>query len=230
MLQLILAVAFFVGIHVFVSATPLRQTITARIGDKVYVILFGLSAFAGLVWMVWAYRHAPYHELWGQVYHFRIIALVGMLFALFFAVLALISPAPAAMRRRNAVSDFESARGVFRITRYPLLIGVALWAFVHLLFNGDLASTIFFGGFLLLAVGEIRGIESRQREMHLEAWPRFVAETSIVPLLAVMQGRNRVSFREIGIWRMLVIVLIYAGLLHGHPHLFGVSPLAGSIW
>ena len=39
-----------------------------------------------------------------------------------------------------------------RIVVHPQLIGVALWAVGHLLVNGDLASVILFGGFLLFAL------------------------------------------------------------------------------
>lgn len=134
------------------------------------------------------------------------------------------------MRRQPSSAELEGARGIYRITRYPLLTGVAIWAVVHLLFNGDLASLIFFGGFLALAIGEVRGIERRQREIHGEAWGRFAAQTSILPLLAILRGRNHLALAEIGIWRLLAVILVYGGILHGHAHMFGVSPLAGMYW
>ncbi|MBI3773108.1 MAG: NnrU family protein [Gammaproteobacteria bacterium] len=230
MTQLMLAVLFFVGIHVFIAASPMRQQIIKGIGEKAYFGLFGVSALLGLVWMVWAYRHAPYQELWGQVYRFRGLALVGVLLAIFFAVLGLISTSPVAMRRRPSSAELDGARGIYRITRYPLLTGVAIWATVHLLFNGDLASLIFFGGFVALAIGEVRGIERRQREIHGEAWGRFSAQTSVLPLLAILRGRNHLTLAEIGFWRLLAALLVYVGVLHGHEHLFGVSPLAGTYW
>jgi uncharacterized membrane protein len=44
-------------------------------------------------------------------------------------------------------------RGRLRQTlRYPLAIGVLLWSSGHLLANGDLASLMLFGGFLVYAV------------------------------------------------------------------------------
>ena len=50
-----------------------------------------------------------------------------------------------------------SGMGVWgaRVTRHPQLLGVILWAVAHLLVNGDLASLVLFGGFLLWAVASI---------------------------------------------------------------------------
>lgn len=39
----------------------------------------------------------------------------------------------------------DIARGIVRITRHPFLWGVALWALVHFIVNGDLASVILSG-------------------------------------------------------------------------------------
>jgi len=48
------------------------------------------------------------------------------------------------------------------ITRHPFLWGIALWALVHLIINGDLASLILFGSLLLLAVGGTLAIDARR--------------------------------------------------------------------
>lgn len=50
-----------------------------------------------------------------------------------------------------------SGMGVWgaRVTRHPQLWGVILWAVAHLLVNGDAASLVLFGGFLLWAGASI---------------------------------------------------------------------------
>ena len=50
-----------------------------------------------------------------------------------------------------------SGMGVWgaRVNRHPQLTGVVLWAVAHLLVNGDLASMVLFGGFLVWALAEI---------------------------------------------------------------------------
>ena len=39
-----------------------------------------------------------------------------------------------------------------RAVRHPLLIGTILWAFAHLLVNGDTAGVVLFGAFLVWAI------------------------------------------------------------------------------
>jgi uncharacterized membrane protein len=50
-----------------------------------------------------------------------------------------------------------SGMGVWgaRVTRHPQLLAVILWAVAHLLVNGDAASLVLFGAFLLWAVASI---------------------------------------------------------------------------
>ena len=59
MASLVLAAAFFVGIHVFVSGTALRGAIVARIGENGFRGAFSLASLAGIVWLSRAYAAAP---------------------------------------------------------------------------------------------------------------------------------------------------------------------------
>ena len=45
--------------------------------------------------------------------------------------------------------------GITRRIRHPQLVGFSLWAFAHLLVNGDLPSVVLFGGLLAWAIVEI---------------------------------------------------------------------------
>ena len=50
--------------------------------------------------------------------------------------------------------------------RHPMLLGVLVWAFAHLLVNGDMASIVLFGGMAVWAVLQIMLINAR------ETWER----------------------------------------------------------
>jgi uncharacterized membrane protein len=52
--------------------------------------------------------------------------------------------------------------------RHPMLLGVLVWAFAHLLVNGDMASVVLFGGMGVWAVMQIMLINSQ------ETWERPV--------------------------------------------------------
>jgi predicted DCC family thiol-disulfide oxidoreductase YuxK len=78
----------------------------------------------------------------------------------------------------GVLDRLEPARGVLRITRHPVMWGVGLWAAVHLVANGDLASLLFFGGFLLTALGGAWHLDRRLAATEGERWRCFVAVTS----------------------------------------------------
>jgi uncharacterized membrane protein len=102
--------------------------------------------------------------------------------------------------------------------------GVALWAWVHLVARGDLASIVFFGGFLLLALAGTVLIDARKNRMIGVDWQRFTAVTSNLPFAAIMQGRNQFRFDEIGWWRVAAGIAAYFVLIFLHPYVFGARP------
>ena len=84
-------------------------------------------------------------------------------------------------------------------------MGVALWAFLHLVANGDLASILFFGAFLIVALAGAPSIDAkRRRALGAARWDAFASQTSIVPFAAIARGRNRFVAGEFGLWRPLV--------------------------
>jgi uncharacterized membrane protein len=113
-----------------------------------------------------------------------------------------------------------------RITRHPFLWGFAIWAVAHLLVTGDLASLIFFGALLLLAIVGPGSIDAKRKRAFGAQWMRFAESTSSVPFLAISQGRNTLELAEIGWWRVAIALVLYAVFLGAHSWLFGVSPFS----
>jgi uncharacterized membrane protein len=131
---------------------------------------------------------------------------------------------PSAVRQERAVRYMDEPRGILRVTRHPILWGIALWAAVHLISRGDTASLIFFGGFLLLAVsGTVLQDLRKERTIGVD-WKRFTVTTSNVPFAAIMQGRNHFRFDEIGWGKVLAGLALYFVLAFLHPYLFGARP------
>jgi uncharacterized membrane protein len=226
MLSLLAAAAFFVGIHIFVSGTSLRGAIVAGIGEKAFQAVFSLVSVLGLIWMSWAYAAAESVELLEQVAWLRPVTHLLTLLAFLFVAIGVATPSPTAVGGEAALSEDEPARGILRITRHPFLWGVAIWAVAHLLVNADLASLIFFGALLLLAIVGPFSIDAKRERRLGEAWTRFADSTSSVPFLAVSQGRNTLELAEIGWWRVAIALVLYAVFLGTHGWLFGVSPFA----
>ena len=220
--MLALATVVFLAAH-YVSSTPLRSGLVGVLGENAYLGLYTLVSLAMLGWMIWAYIKAPYQRLWWGD-EFRVWAVVLMPVSLLFLVCGLLTPNPSAVRQESKLRSMGEPRGILRATRHPVLWGIALWAWVHLVSRGDVASLIFFGGFLLLAISGTVLQDARKNKAVGVDWQRFAGVTSNVPFAAIFQGRNKFRFGEIG-WRNVVVALaLYFVLIFVHPYLFGARP------
>ena len=174
--------------------------------------------------MIYAFRHAPAVPLWGLLLGFRPTAYVLVLIAFLFAVIGLATPSPTRVGMESKLKQGpDIARGMVRITRHPFLWGTALWALVHLIINGELAALILFGSLLLLALGGTTAIDAKRRRAFGDQWAQFAAVTSNIPFAAIAAGSNQLlpALREIGVWRPLAAIVVYAlaFYLHGRTGL-----------
>lgn len=227
MTSLVIAAAFFVGIHVFVSGTQLRTAIVAKTGEKGFQGLFSLISIVGLVWLAVAYGRADTVPLWTRSEALGVLALVLTFLAFLLVTLGITTPSPTAVGGEAALRANVAPKGIQRITRHPFLWGVALWSLGHLLVNGDRASLIFFGSLLLLALIGPPSIDAKRARAFGEQWRHFAEASSNLPFLAIIQGRNTLNLAEIGAWRIVVALLLFGVFLATHARLFGVSPFSG---
>lgn len=225
MTSLLLAAAFFVAIHLVVSGTKLRDRLIKQLGPLRYRMQFSLASLAGIVWLCLAYNDAPRVALWGGFPGCRIVALIGMAPAFVLVVFGLTTPSPTAVGGEGALE--RGPVGIQAITRHPFLWGVALWAALHVIANGDVASLVLFGALGALALFGTASIDRKRRRAFGPAWDRFAATTSNLPFLALAQGRARLRLGEHKAWQWLAAGAAYGALLVAHHALFGVSPLPG---
>jgi len=225
MTQIFLAAAFFVGIHLLVAGTGLRDRIVGAIGEVPYQGVFSVLSLLGLVWLCWAWAGAPAEAPRWNGSGFRLGVQVLMLVAFLFVAIGLTTPSPTAAGGERQLASDEPARGILRITRHPFLWGVALWGACHALVNPDPPSLLFFGSLLGLALVGPASIDAKRARKHGERWQSFAAVTSNVPFAAIVSGRNHLALRELGAWRIALGVGLYAVFLALHPLLFGASPL-----
>lgn len=209
-LMLALASAAFLATH-FVSSTPLRAALVAKIGEWPYVGLYSAVAFLTLGWMAWAFAQAPREALFSG---FREISFVLMPIA--FVLLACgFGRNPTLVGADKLLKSEEPARGMIRVTRHPIMWGFMLWAAAHILARGDVKALIFFGTFLLVAGIGTLAMDARKRAN--PDWARFAAVTSHIPFAAIVQGRNRIVWREIGWLRPLIGLAAFFAVLSFHP-------------
>jgi len=222
---LVLAAAFFVGIHVGIAGTRVRDALTTRLGEQAYLGLFSLASLAGMIWLTTAYGGASYVAVWGRLAALRPLALPVVLVAFVLAVLGLTTPSPTVVGGEKMLEAAEPATGIQRVTRHPFLWGVAIWAAMHLVVNGNLRALVLFGSLLFLGLYGPVSIDAKRARRFGAAWERYAAVTSNVPFAAIAERRNRLRFDEIGWGRVTFAVVVFATVLLMHPILFGGNPL-----
>ena len=231
MINLLAAAAFFVLLHLLVSGTPIRNGLVKMMGEGAYMGLFSLASVAGIVWLSMAYGQTRGEAwniaYWGITPATRHIQLSLMLLAMLLIVPGLTTPNPTSVKQEGTLNKPDAIKGMLRITRHPFLWGVAIWAGGHLLVNGDRASIVLFGSMLVLAVFGTASIDAKRRHALGETYIAFTKQTSNLPFAAILTGRQKLKIGEIGLWRLVLAVAIWAGIMLGHQYAFGVAALPG---
>ena len=210
MTMLIAATLVFLATH-FLASTPLRPKLVAAMGQWPYTGLYSVVAFFTIGWMIWAYRNAPstFLWVWWREAPYFLMPIAFVLIACGYW------RNPTMVGADKLLKSDDPARGIIRVTRHPIMWGVMLWAVAHILANADLKALVFFGGFFLLAALGTVFMDARKRSN--PDWPRFAAVTSHVPFVAIVQGRNRLVWREIGWLRPAIGVAVFLAVLAFHP-------------
>ena len=224
MISIGLAAVFFVGLHLLVAGTGLRDRLVRGLGEPLYLGAFSVAAAVGITWLCAAWAGTPAAAPAWNGAPLRPVVWVLMFVAFQFVAIGLTTSSPTMTGGEDKLEAGAPARGILRITRHPFLWGVALWGACHVAVNSDPASLLFFGSLGLLAILGPPSIDAKRRRKHGESWERFAAATSSVPFAAIVAGRNRLVVGELGVWRIGLGVVLYAAFLASHALLFGASP------
>jgi len=223
LLPLLASAVAFVGLHLGLSSAALRPRLVGALGAGPFQGIYSVLVLGAMLAMIHFFGQAPYIELWSLPRAARWSPVLVMPVSIFLLVAgnSTKSPTMAGMEKSASAGPV----GVLRITRHPALWGFALWGLAHVLPNGDARSLIVFASVVTLSLAGMAHIDARRAADQGEAWAAFAARTSVFPFVAIAQGRNHLSLREIGWARALGSLLLYVGLLHGHRLLIGVPAL-----
>ncbi|HWU49368.1 MAG TPA: NnrU family protein [Asticcacaulis sp.] len=228
MWMLALACAFFLAIHLMISATALKDRVIGRIGGTAYYILFALLSLGGLIWMGIAFGMALDDSmnvvLWSSGTFLRVIGILGNFLAFLLVVIGYTSPSPTNMVALWRMPD-HPVTGIIRITRHPVLAGIGLWALTHMVCNGNLAAWIFFGSLLALCALGANTIDRKRALLMGEVYEKIKRRTSIVPFVAMLEGRVAFDAKEIGIVRPLLATSMFSVFLVLHELIFTVRAI-----
>jgi uncharacterized membrane protein len=219
---LIIATLVFVGSHFLLSAGPVRGPLYARLGRWGFTGFYAVVALASFVWMCLAYRRAPFIDYWPREDWMWWLSLIITLAAAILLVCGYLSPNPASIIGDRALARENPAGGIFSVTRHPVLWAFTLWAAVHMLATGDAASLIFFGGIAALGLFGMMHIDARRDGEGTADWVRFREKTSLVPFVAIIQGRARLTLADMSWRNVLVGIVLWIVLVDGHEWIVSV--------
>ncbi|MEE9139837.1 MAG: NnrU family protein [Alphaproteobacteria bacterium] len=219
-----LAAAVLILSHVGLSSPGLRGWLVARLGRPAFLALHSAVALATLAWLVVAYRAAPQVELWPAAPWTYLVPLALMPLAAVLLVAGMTTANATVTSDGKLPAGADPAPGILKVTRHPVMWAIILWAASHLPPNGDAASLIFFGTPTALALAGTALLDAKHAKTQGEAFARFAAVTSSVPLAATLRGRNRVRLSEIGLWKLAAGLALYAVFVLTHEFVIGTSP------
>jgi uncharacterized membrane protein len=220
LLSLVIAGIAFCGSHTLLSSTRLRGSLRDQIGEQGFLLIYSLTALVTFAWFVVAYSRAPFITVWTPPPWTAYVPISVMPLATLFLVAGYSTPR---VGRARAPPPHDPAPGIMRVTRHPVMWAVGLWAVSHLAAIGDLCSIWFFCVMAGLAFGGTVLIDHKKQLALGSHWQRLASVTSNVPFAALVAGRTRLRWRDIGLLRPLAALLLYAVLFLGHPFFTGVA-------
>ena len=190
MVWFITGIVIFFGVHLF-SAFRNRtdgHNLRQSLGEPKFMALFSIISLVGFILMVWGFGQARLDSgvlytapVWGR--HLNYILMPVALILL--------------------VSAYAPTGHIAKAVKHPMVLATKIWAFGHLLANGEVTSVILFGS--SLAYGVVSRIAAKRRG---DIGAGAVATvTPIGDLISVGLG--------LGLSAALILYL--------HPLLFGVA-------
>ncbi len=183
-ITLIAANVAFVGTH-FAMSHPLRAPMVKALGAGGFQAAYSVVSFATLGWVYFAFKAAPPADLPGSGDAGWIAATIITWPAMVLLAGSLIGnpalPTPLAEAQARA-----EPKGVFLVTRHPMMWGIGLWAVSHiaLLWSTRTLVTALAMGVLALVGARLQ--DAKKEAMMGEAWAAWESKTSYWPRLGKM--------------------------------------------
>ncbi len=165
MIWLLVGLALWFASHLFKRLAPEMRSQMSEQGAKGLV---SLASLGGIALMIIGYRGWDAPLIWSPPEFLTSFNNLFMLLAVYLFVASSTKPALA------------------RKIRHLMLGGVKVWAFAHLLVNGDLASIVLFGGLLLWSVASMLLINRAEPEWQRPGASSAANEIKTLVLTAVI--------------------------------------------
>ncbi|PAX07658.1 NnrU family protein [Sphingomonas lenta] len=185
------AAAAFVGSHLSLSHL-FRGPLVAALGSRGFLLVYSLVAAGTLGWLVSAYRaSALTPPLWPVGDAIWAVATVVTLVASVLFMGSLVRN-PAFPSGGPPAEPPREARGVYAVTRHPMMWAFALWGLAHIAVHPVAAQIVLAGSIVVLALAG-SALQDRKKLAREPGWRAWEARTSFWPFAAIAGGRARLG-------------------------------------
>jgi uncharacterized membrane protein len=217
--------ALFVITHLGMTARSIRPNLVRMLGNGPYLLVYSLISFGTFIPLTIAFFSAKHSGpmLWylRDLEPVRWLTISLMVVGLVVTAGAFITPSPAGLAPNTT---FEP-RGMLKITRHPLFVGIAIFGIAHMLMNGWLGDLLYFGTFPAVSIVGAWHQDQRKLADMGEEYRAFYQSTSFVPGAALIDGRQHFSLPDLSFPALVLGAVLVVALLFAHPHVFGGRPL-----
>ncbi|KUR72236.1 hypothetical protein AQZ52_02840 [Novosphingobium fuchskuhlense] len=196
-LLLALGMTAFVGSHLLMSH-PLRRGLVSLFGQTGFLVMYSLVSlvlFSGAV--ISFGKASPQPQLWeGQALVPWVIASLLTITALALFLASLIGNPALAGTDVSGLST-RLPKGVFKVTRHPMMSAFTLWGVAHILVAPSARTIILAGGVILLAVIGSYGQDAKKVALHGQDWRVWMRRTPFFP--------NPAAFGHLGLYWLAAV-------------------------
>jgi uncharacterized membrane protein len=220
----ILAATAFVSSH-FLLSHPLRRPIVERVGEGVFAGIYSLLAAGMLIWVALAYRSAPRTTLFWTAGDglWALVSAVMLLASILLMGSMIRNPA---LPTGGAPGELpETARGVFAITRHPMMWAFALWGVCHIAIYPMTKNIVVCLAVIVLALIGAALQDRKKERLQPDLWPAWEGKTSYMPFAAILASRARLN--GFGMHALLGGLVLWLVATWAH---IPVSGWAAGIW
>jgi len=214
----------FIAAHIGLAASPVRGALVDRLGQRGFLVFYFIVASILFVGLVAVYASVRSEGPPGLALAAVPLARGPLIVAIVVGVVLMTGAfAPREYWESPTAILADGVRaplGLERITRHPFFSGVVLVMGSHALLATYLTGTVFCAGFAVLALAGPLHQDAKLRVLRGSAYDHYLAQTSMIPFVAIATGRQRFVASEMP-WRTLALGLVVAAAIRlVHDHLF----------
>lgn len=207
------------------GGAALRPWAEKHVGPRLYRIIFASTSLPLAIMLIIYFFNHRYDglQLWQVQDVPGVQVLVWMLSAISFLFLypATFNLLEVAAIQKPQVHLYET--GIIRITRHPQMVGQVIWCVAHTLWLGTTFTLLTSVG---LVVHHLFGVwhgDRRLSDRYGEAFDEIKQRTSIIPFLAILDGRQSIRWQEFIRPAYLGVTIFVLLLWWSHPLLLQVT-------